>query len=571
MKKNFTPQELEKYSSAFTLSDMEIFIFPQLFYPLVIANILSPEIWKWKQDPWFDRIENKSFNYKINRIKQYIMDHFTFNLDLETWGLTTKEREMERFKDFVDMDMLSQSNALFGYEGDKYYFSIDIRKHFGLDKYTSDVIPYWKTETLESMIAFKHKDGYTTGAGECVSLSTLYAAAMYVIGGIPLEKVFMIGTPLHSQNFIAEKEGIITNNRRLVTKSMWYNGTVLSAKSRRALENEKIAIVSHISGHIHNFYPDATIDPKAYESFTTLLKSYLQADLTFETFINFLRTDSQFWDCFQYEYVRSGKPNYLELRTIFEYEHSSKNSLSNSGRDALMLEIESEEFHSNPREDKILINLYEEYLNANPDATFEEKKEYFFENILPNKNCLKAAALFEGLYQFLHTEPRLPKNDKNFQAAVHPELKPDMSREEIWQEVLSKADTSEMAELTLYAYRSMNHVDWTPFLKAVLERNPVTYESLKHLGFNEVFKILSEMENISIYDGERLALPDEVWNFQRGDGIERALVFANFIHYLHPENSMELEIKDGKANLFALDKKWVFETSKSIIRERFAL
>jgi hypothetical protein len=33
---------LEKYSSAFTLSDMEIFIFPDLFYPLVIADIMSP-------------------------------------------------------------------------------------------------------------------------------------------------------------------------------------------------------------------------------------------------------------------------------------------------------------------------------------------------------------------------------------------------------------------------------------------------------------------------------------------------------------------------------------------------
>jgi hypothetical protein len=33
---------LEKFSSAFTLSDMEIFIFPELFYPLVIADIMSP-------------------------------------------------------------------------------------------------------------------------------------------------------------------------------------------------------------------------------------------------------------------------------------------------------------------------------------------------------------------------------------------------------------------------------------------------------------------------------------------------------------------------------------------------
>ena len=34
---------LEKYSSAFTLSDMEIFIFPELFYPLVLADIMSPD------------------------------------------------------------------------------------------------------------------------------------------------------------------------------------------------------------------------------------------------------------------------------------------------------------------------------------------------------------------------------------------------------------------------------------------------------------------------------------------------------------------------------------------------
>ena len=47
---------LEKYSSAFTLSDMEIFIFPDLLYALVLANIMSPEIWKWRDDPWFTGI-----------------------------------------------------------------------------------------------------------------------------------------------------------------------------------------------------------------------------------------------------------------------------------------------------------------------------------------------------------------------------------------------------------------------------------------------------------------------------------------------------------------------------------
>ena len=53
---------LEKYSSAFTLSDMEIFIFPDLFYPLVLANIMSPILWTWRNDPWFKDIEKKSKN-----------------------------------------------------------------------------------------------------------------------------------------------------------------------------------------------------------------------------------------------------------------------------------------------------------------------------------------------------------------------------------------------------------------------------------------------------------------------------------------------------------------------------
>ena len=92
---------LEKYSSAFTLSDMEIFVFPELLYPLVIANIMSPLIWKWREEEWFNDIHKKSFNYKINRIKQYIMDHYVFNLDLETWGLTKKETEIDRFKRFL--------------------------------------------------------------------------------------------------------------------------------------------------------------------------------------------------------------------------------------------------------------------------------------------------------------------------------------------------------------------------------------------------------------------------------------------------------------------------------------
>jgi hypothetical protein len=282
-------RELERKSSAITLSDMEVFIFPELMYSLLLANIMSPCIWRWRDDPWFAGMERMKPYRRISRLKQYVMDHYVFNLDLETWGLTTREREIARFTDYISEETLAQSNALFGYEGDRYYFDMDIRTHFGLDKYDSNIIPYWKTETVEAMDAFIYKPNYTTGAGECVSLAVLYAAALFVVAGIPLRDIYLMATPLHSQNYIDVDDGILTNNRRLVTRNMWLNGTALSAQARRALENERVTIVAHESGYIHTIYEEATIDPEAFVYFAGRLRNYLKAHLTDEILGNFLR------------------------------------------------------------------------------------------------------------------------------------------------------------------------------------------------------------------------------------------------------------------------------------------
>src|SRR5665647_1364647 len=73
--------DMEKYSSSVTLSDMEIFIFPELLYSLLLADIMSPVIWAWKDDEWFKDIENMTPYKRILRVKQFIMDNFDFNLD----------------------------------------------------------------------------------------------------------------------------------------------------------------------------------------------------------------------------------------------------------------------------------------------------------------------------------------------------------------------------------------------------------------------------------------------------------------------------------------------------------
>ena len=558
--------ELEKKSSAFTLSDMEIFIFPELFYSLVLANIMSPVVWRWKDDPWFKNIEKKSFNYRINRVKQFIMDKTVFNLDLDTWGLTTKETEIDRFSSFIDTEALWQSNALFGYEGDKYYFTMDIRRHFGLEKYNDNVIPYWKTETVEAMNAFRYKNEIGLAAGECVSFSALYAAAMFVIGHIPLEKIYLIATPLHSQNFIDEADGVVTNNRRIVTKKMWYNGTELSAKARRAIENEKITIVSHISGYVHTLYPKATISPDVYAQFSDSLKRYLTTEFTFEVFINYLKTKSEYWNCFEYAILRNGRECYIDLHTIFNYERNSKNTIANESRSALFQEIDARDFSFSHNETKLLINDFEQFLAESKGISFVEIKDFFFDKVL-GKECEKMLNLFDEIEAFIKITPQLPSGDKKFETQSPLSISINDSREDICNHIAEMSDKNEMALYALYAYRKMDAIDWEPFVKAAVERNPVCLEGLKGLSITEACDQLLQFENTSIYEENRLALPDEVWNFQRGDGLEKAFVLLNYILSENTETVKSFSVNSETVELITDKKTYRFQSEKNLVKK----
>lgn len=553
---------LEKYSSAFTLSDMEVFIFPDLFYPLVLSNIISPEIWKWRDDPWFKNIETKGFNYVVNRIKQYVIDNYVFNLDLATWGLTSKTKELDRFSEFLDPEVLKQSNALFGYEGDKYYFSLDIRRHFGLDQYNDDIIPYWKTETIEAMNAFRHKPSYPTGAGECVSLSALYAAALFIVGRVSLEDIFLIATPLHSQNFVTVNEGVITNNRRIVTKNMWFNGTSLSAKARRAIENEKINIVSHISGHIHTIYEEASINRGAYNKFSEKLTSFLVTGLNKSVFINFLRFKG-YKSLFQYRDNSIPGGRYISLEKLFEYEHSSRFNFGLDSRIQLLNEIDGDEYSMSPLPDRILLNDLENIL----DRCTGKKTECIMKEIetnLPEVVRLIPPTMFSELRAFLKTEPRLPHTDKKFISSKSPDINTDDSREEIIKKIYDSAGESEMSMLTLYVHRAMDIIEWSPFVKAAIERNPVSFEFLEGKSTQETYAIINRFENDSIYDGKRLALPDEVWNFGRGDGIEKAFLMASWLLHEHPGDSVGLNIENMRVELISGQGRFSFTSSKQM-------
>lgn len=560
------PRSLEIYSSAVTLSDMEVFIFPELMFSLVLANAMSPRLWKWQNDPWFKGYEKGNNQRRIQRLKQFIMDHFAFNLDLDTWGLTTKEKELKRFSAFINEEILADSNALFGYEGDKYYFDIDIRKHFGLDKYTSSTIPYWKTETLEAMEAFAFKDGYSTGAGECVSLAALYASSAFVVGKIPIESIYMYATPLHSQNYLDIGDGIITNNRRIVTKNMWFNGTELSAKARRAIDNEKVTIVADYTGYIHTMYPIATINPDRYKHFRDKLRNYLKTDIDFGILANFLRQNPKIQGCFQIAHSCCGKARYIEAEKVFHYEHSSKSRVGDTTQNALLHEIEEDEFYTEPLPYRLMLSELEMFFKQNrvlvdDDNTLDKLKQSL------HHGCLNVEEVIKDLRKFCRTNPRLPSTDKEWKSVPAIDISKVKSDDELIAYVESIRKENITADLAFTAFRDLSRSAWKPFLKAAIERNPVSLEGSKNLDFDKAYEKLNALENESIYDSAfRMAQPDEVWNFKRGDGLEKAICLINIIKNRNPENEITLT-GDGKSVCVKnseTKKEYKFSTSKKL-------
>jgi len=551
-----------------------MFVFPDLMYSLLLANMMSPRIWAWRHDKWFDGIEKMKPYRRILRLKQYIMDHYAFNLDLDTWGLTTKEREINRFKDFINTKTLHQSNALFGYEGDKYYFDIDIRKHFGLDKYNSNVIPYWKTETVEAMDAFQFKPHYRTGAGECVSLAALYAASLFIIARIPFSSIYMMATPLHSQNFIDIGAGILTNNRRLVTKQMWFNGTAISAQARRALENERVTIVLHETGWIHTIYKEATIDADVYKYFTAKLNSFLKINLTPEILGNFVRHRRDLQKYFFIRHEIRGIDHYINAERAFAYEQDSSFRLTDATREKLLAEIDSDEFQLNILPCSIVLNDLETFIqNRKIDLANQNDVALLTEKFACS--CLNAKTAMEQLIRFCRVVPALPdESSKNIipQPKTTLGINPDMDRNEIITHISQCRGQRREADLAFYAYRNMNLVEPEPFLLSAMKRSPVSIAGSLKLKDDKIQAIIEKMPDKSIYDEDaRLAQPDEVWNFGRGDGLEKAVLLANILHQHRPTEKIIIDISSNTATLQVGEKIIRFHTTKKVTPQRWDL
>ena len=370
-------------------------------------------------------------------------------------------------------------------------------------------------------------------------------------------------TPLHSQNFIDINDGIITNNRRLVTKPMWFNGTEISDKAQRAIRNEQVTIIAHNTGYIHCMYDTATINPECYGKFDTLLRQYLDAELNHINFANFLRSYGKYQNHFQFCRHLRGERMFVKAETLFGYEHGSRFRIYDETFDKLLNDVEDEDFEVYKIADRLCceqLMAFVDYEKINIKNPKDRKKLAVFISPFVKDD---AEQCVEDLVVFLHIEPRLPDPKKKFQAIEPIQLKPEWNRAEIIDYLESIRHKNMTADLAFYAYRDMTRCKWTPFVKAALERCPVSVEAHTDDSIDQVVSQLTALPNESIYDGTRLAQPDEVANFKTGDGLEKAFTLANIIHKRQPETPLEI-VAEGKSVTLKADTEYIFESAKGL-------
>ena len=141
--------------------------------------------------------------------------------------------------------------------------------------------------------------------------------------------------------------------------------------------------------------------------------------------------------------------------------------------------------------------------------------------------------------------PRLPDAGRVVFAADDEPLglTTEMGYAEIAARLRALRTTNRAAALAPYAGHELGETEAGPFVKAALERCPVSKKAA-------TLAAIAALPNESIYDGtSRCASPDEVWNFGRGDGFEKCLLAANALNVAQGE----IAVAGGEASLVGAD------------------
>ena len=170
-----------------------------------------------------------------------------------------------------------------------------------------------------------------------------------------------------------------------------------------------------------------------------------------------------------------------------------------------------------------MLNELEEFFQSTrvsldkPDTVEKLKKQL-------HHACYSVEQVIPDLRKFSRTEPQLPDDhNKSYNNTLPVTLKDVSSALEALEKISALRESNESCDLAFSVFRDTTRSPWKPFLKTALERNPVSVNGTKNLSIDAAYNLLIGLPGESIYgEPSRIAQPDEVWNYQRGDGLEKA-------------------------------------------------
>jgi hypothetical protein len=182
--------------------------------------------------------------------------------------------------------------------------------------------------------------------------------------------------------------------------------------------------------------------------------------------------------------------------------------------------------------------------------------------------CLNAKTAIESLIRFCRLEPRLP--DAASRKFIHGArealgIEAGMGRDLILQHLETLRRSNATVDLAFYAYRDLSRTDPEPYVYSSIQRSPVSVGGSQSLDEAALVEKIQAMPNESIYDGAgRLAQPDEVWNYQRGDGVEKAVLLANLLRTRHPSANITVRVAPDRAICELDTQSFEFPSTKQL-------
>jgi hypothetical protein len=283
--RDINPREtaaLDLYSSAATLTAIELEIHPVLVQAQILANLMSPSLWKWKGK--VPKRSGSPTRRKMEGIKQYIIHNYSFTHipdrpGLDFCGTTTMGDEQKRFersrrseKVFHNLKELFVEHR--GTELSALLEISDIRSHYRLSGYPLGTIPVWGNEIIDKMDAYRRIAPDGKSSGKCEALAALYASALIAVGDFPVENIFMLFTPTHVMTFLMEGKGYMSSNKRMFSAQSLRNHTDHTRVIRHCLENGEITRILNCGGLIDSLEDKASIPRALLDDYFDGLRLY---------------------------------------------------------------------------------------------------------------------------------------------------------------------------------------------------------------------------------------------------------------------------------------------------------